>query len=390
MLLMDENRDKIQATIKDHLISSFSGRLKEGNMYIISNLTVLPNTGARRVTKHRFELIFQYQTSVVESLSFSISDSGFSLYSIEEILQQSNDHEFLIDFIGILTCVERQKDVECDGKMIKVVIIELYADRIDNEECDWKLIRNIKNLKANSEDGEFFVIGKIKAVIDDPDWWFFSYICGHPVVGDDGVFHCQLCSRDVDHIIVRYRMKLVIEDGTSAAIFVLMDNVATKLFGKTCSDCFLQLEQEIEALYDYTIPVRIVSEFINKKLLFVVDARIVGYELNTSLHVVNSVCDDISFVNFLEDAAAIYDHKLFNLDGETPHIPLEKSYGVHMYSDSLNNAISNSSYISCNGSPISVLKSNVWLDEDNNYCNIKISNDSDKVEDTTLGSLCLS
>ncbi|XLU96032.1 hypothetical protein S245_010384, partial [Arachis hypogaea] len=63
------------------------------------------------------------------------------------------------------------------------------------------------------------------------------------------------------------------------------------------------------APYDYTIPVRIVSEFINKKLLFVVDARIVGYELNTSLHVVNSVCDDISFVNFLEDAAAIYDHK---------------------------------------------------------------------------------
>ncbi|RYR59638.1 hypothetical protein Ahy_A05g025547 [Arachis hypogaea] len=244
--------------------------------------------------------------------------------------------------------------------------------------------------EAQAHDDEFFVIDKIKAVIDDLDWWFFSYICGHLVAGDDSVFHCQLCSRDVEHIIVRYKMKLIVEDETSTAIFVLMDNVATKLFGKTCFDYFLQLEQKIEAPYDYTILVRIVYEFINKKLLFVVDARIVGYELNTSLYVINSVCDYISFVNFLEDVAAIYDHKLFNLDGEIPHIPLEKSYGVHMYSDSLNNAISNSSDISCNWSPISVLKSNVWLVEDNNYRNIKISNNSDKVEDTTLGSICLS
>ncbi|XLU54049.1 hypothetical protein S245_048697, partial [Arachis hypogaea] len=38
-------------------------------------------------------------------------------------------------------------------------------------------------------------------------------------------------------------------------------------------------------------------------------AKIVGYELNTLLHVVNSFYDDISFVNFFKDAAAIYDHK---------------------------------------------------------------------------------
>ncbi|QHN93755.1 uncharacterized protein DS421_17g595380 [Arachis hypogaea] len=42
---------------------------------------------------------------------------------------------------------------------------------------------------------------------------------------------------------------------------------------------------------------------MNKKILFIVDPRPVGYELNTSLHVVRAVCDDVEIVKFLEDSS---------------------------------------------------------------------------------------
>ncbi|RYR77540.1 hypothetical protein Ahy_A01g002047 isoform B [Arachis hypogaea] len=42
------------------------------------------------------------------------------------------------------------------------------------------------------------------------------------------------------------RIKIVVEDGTSCGIFVLLDSAATKLLGRTCSDVFLLLEDEME------------------------------------------------------------------------------------------------------------------------------------------------
>ncbi|RYR77541.1 hypothetical protein Ahy_A01g002047 isoform A [Arachis hypogaea] len=68
---------------------------------------------------------------------------------------------------------------------------------INDKSFDWKLIRTIANFKGNNEDGQFVVVGKIKEIVEDPEWWVFSCVCGHPIVGDDNVFHCQLCSREV-------------------------------------------------------------------------------------------------------------------------------------------------------------------------------------------------
>ncbi|XLR19117.1 hypothetical protein S83_047029, partial [Arachis hypogaea] len=54
---------------------------------------------------------------------------------------------------------------------------------------------------------------------------------------------------------------------------------------------------------DYTVPNGMISQLMNKKIVFIVDPRPVGYELNTSLHVVRAVCDDVEIVKFLEDSS---------------------------------------------------------------------------------------
>ncbi|MED6213413.1 hypothetical protein PIB30_093070 [Stylosanthes scabra] len=178
------------------------------------------------------------------------------------------DYDYLIDFIGILIRVERQKNVDHNGKMLIVLTIEVFADgfnvalqhfsrlnadthgnlicNIEKENFDWRMLRTIENLKSNTEDGQFFVLGKIREIIDDPEWWCFGCVCGHRAVADENVFHCESCVRDVEHVTTKFRVKIIVEDGTSDAVFSLMDNAATKLFQKTCSSAFFELEDEVD------------------------------------------------------------------------------------------------------------------------------------------------
>ncbi|RYR42793.1 hypothetical protein Ahy_A08g039235 [Arachis hypogaea] len=466
MVLIDQQHHKIQATVEDDLITTFIHHLKKGDVFIISDFKVIPNGGLVRVTRHWFCIFFKCSTSVIVAASTVIHNPGLSLTSMDQILQKRIDYEYLIDFVGVLCGLKRKSDVECNGKILKIMILEVFADGygiashhfsrlrsneggdlvsvIDDEYFDWKLIRTIDNLKGNNEmltisfltsfsDGQFFVVGKIKEIVEDLEWWVFSCICSHPIVGDDNVFHCQLCSREVQHFMIM--IKILVEDETSCEMFVLLDSAATKLLGRTCSDVFLLLEDEMdriehqycpqffhqligkeiffkvqvkristqgycgtfkvinvisnapffnklqpdqcikdqicfligeiidvlkhqkwwyycclcdapvchvgnvfycylcrvecvdairryhikiifsysngsnifivqddESTDNYTVLNSFISHLMNKKIVFIVDPRPVGYELNTSLHIVRAICDDIDIVKFLEDS----------------------------------------------------------------------------------------
>ncbi|XLU81614.1 hypothetical protein S245_005034, partial [Arachis hypogaea] len=71
---------------------------------------------------------------------------------------------------------------------------------------------------------------------------------------------------------------------------------------------------------------------MNKKIVFIVDPRPVGYELNTSLHVVHAICDDIDIVKFSEDSTHNQQQK-FHLDPFVPHFPFEFKNPVEFQSN---------------------------------------------------------
>ncbi|QHN85822.1 uncharacterized protein DS421_16g540680 [Arachis hypogaea] len=58
ILLMDEKFNKVQCTVNNNLINHFQSIMKEGNIYSISQFTVVPNIGMAKITKHRYKLIF--------------------------------------------------------------------------------------------------------------------------------------------------------------------------------------------------------------------------------------------------------------------------------------------------------------------------------------------
>ncbi|RYR47586.1 hypothetical protein Ahy_A07g033522 [Arachis hypogaea] len=325
MVLMDKQHHKIQATVEDDLITTFIHQLKEGDVLIISDFKVIPNGGLVRVTRHRFRILFKCSTSVVAAANF----------------------------VGVLCGLKRKTDVECNGKILKVIILEVFADGkkipynlvgdcsalidinslkkyqrppvlilqsfkikvngvsvIDDESFDWKLIRTIANLKGNNEDGQFFVVGKIKEIVEDPEWWVFSCICGHPIVCDDNVFHCQLCYREVQHFMISYKIKILVEDGTSCGMFVLLDSAATKLLGRTCSDVFLLLEDEMDKIEHQYCP-QFFHQLIWKEIVFKIQAKRINTLGYCGTFKVINVISDAHFFNKLQVDQCIKDHICF-------------------------------------------------------------------------------
>ncbi|KAL4330701.1 hypothetical protein AHAS_Ahas13G0426400 [Arachis hypogaea] len=335
MVLMDEKLHKIQATIRDQLISKFAVSLKEGDLYLMSHFTVVPNTGLNRVTKHRFRLLFQYKISVVSVVSPRIPHSSLCFTSIDEIDQTTKDHNFIIDFVGIITGVRKERDVVSYGKLIKAVVLEVFThgkkvqcnvfgnacdlleydnlqkyprsplivlesfkikaieggvilqnvinvsrlfinpdipesveflsrfsvasygfsrlvtndlgyliSKVDGDYFNPKEISNIQDLHVDNRHAHYFVIGTIKEVMDEPDWWYYSCVCGHAVVDHEDLYLCDVCGSCVEHVMVKYRIRVKIHHAGCAVLFVLLDNAATKLFGKNCSKALLMIDEE--------------------------------------------------------------------------------------------------------------------------------------------------
>ncbi|RYR58576.1 hypothetical protein Ahy_A05g024416 [Arachis hypogaea] len=333
VVFMDKHHDKVQAIVEDDLITTFIYQLKEGHVFIISDFKVIPNGGLVKVTRHRFLTLFKCSTSVVAAASIVIPNPGLSLTSMDEILQKCTDYEYLIDINSLKkyqrppVLILQSFKIKVNGdkvslqNVINVSRVSINPDMqetmdflneyriashhfsrlrsieigdlvsvIDDESFDWKLIQTIANLKGNNEDGHFFVVEKIKEIVEDPKWWVFSCVCSHPIVGDDNVFHCQLCSREVQHFMIR--IKIVAEDETSCGMFVLLDSAATKLLGRTCSDVFFLLENKMEKIEHQYCP-QFFHQLIGKEIVFKVQAK----RINTP-----GYCGTFKIINVISDA----------------------------------------------------------------------------------------
>ncbi|QHN78977.1 uncharacterized protein DS421_19g666100 [Arachis hypogaea] len=475
MVLMDKQHHKIQATVKDDLITTFIHRLKEGDVFIISDFKVIPNGGLVRVTRHRFRILFKCSTSVVVAASTVIPNPGLSLTSMDQILQKRIDYEYLINKVSLQNVINISR-VSINPDMQETVnfmnqysIASHYFSRlrsyevgdlvsvIDDESFDWKLIRTIDNLKGNNEDGQFFVVGKIKEIVEDPEWikilvedgtscgmfvlldnaatkllgrtcsnvfllledemddvssdsafstifedfsqygqlgndgnqvisgvpiqvhiikemladilcakiyasaskndqicfligeiidvlkhqkwWYYCCLCDAPVCHVGNVFYCYLCRVECVDAIRRYRIKMIVSHSNGSNIFILEDDESTD---------------------DYTVSNSMISQLMNKKIVFIMDPRPVGYELNTSLHVVRAICDDVDIVKFLEDSTHDNQHQKFDMDPFVPHFPFEFKNPVQFHSNASIQCSSSSSAPMGQASPISVLNWNCW------------------------------
>ncbi|QHO11282.1 Replication protein A 70 kDa DNA-binding subunit C [Arachis hypogaea] len=113
ILLVDKDSNKIQAIVKKQLINKFKENIIESQTYRMSYFSVVPNQGNYRAAEHEFKLVFLNHTTVIPVPNNAIPKTCFSFY-----------------VIGLLTFVGEEKEYVKDGKVMKIIILELSSKEL--------------------------------------------------------------------------------------------------------------------------------------------------------------------------------------------------------------------------------------------------------------------
>ncbi|XLU72060.1 hypothetical protein S245_031113 [Arachis hypogaea] len=134
MVVLDEEGDTIQCTVKDIFVLIFEGLLAEGNVYVVTNFGVALNTIKFKLTRHEFRIHFKRDTIVRLVQDSSVPLNGFNFVPFKTIQSESKEDDYLVDVIGQLASKDNLVKFTRDGKPSSYITIEL-----DNLEGGHKL-----------------------------------------------------------------------------------------------------------------------------------------------------------------------------------------------------------------------------------------------------------
>ncbi|RYQ83391.1 hypothetical protein Ahy_B10g102058 [Arachis hypogaea] len=135
MILLDEHCKKLQDTVKKPLLNRFRDHIIEGQVYRMAYFTVVSNHGSYRATSHEFKLVFLHRITVVAVDEDVIPKTCFNMLPFSELLNMTQDYDFLvgvlclsgIDVVGLLTSVGEEKEYAKEGKIVKMIVLELTS-----------------------------------------------------------------------------------------------------------------------------------------------------------------------------------------------------------------------------------------------------------------------
>ncbi|QHN85710.1 Replication factor-A carboxy-terminal domain protein [Arachis hypogaea] len=104
IVLVDEDSNKIQATVKKQLIN--------------------------RAAEHEFKLVFLNRTTVIPVPNDAIPKTCFKFCPFDELLKMTEDCVYLVDIIGLLTFAGEEKEYVKDGKVMKMIVLELSSKEL--------------------------------------------------------------------------------------------------------------------------------------------------------------------------------------------------------------------------------------------------------------------
>ncbi|XP_057425548.1 replication protein A 70 kDa DNA-binding subunit C-like [Lotus japonicus] len=129
MVLIDAEGQRIEATIRKSLIKKLFGEIVEGNIYRITYFAVVPNLGVYKAARHEFKIIFNSRTKIVPEESNLIPLYGFAFMNSAEISDIMGESEHLIDVIGLVTAVSREKQYTKGANITRMIELQLTDHR---------------------------------------------------------------------------------------------------------------------------------------------------------------------------------------------------------------------------------------------------------------------
>ncbi|XP_016178340.1 uncharacterized protein LOC107620728 [Arachis ipaensis] len=284
----------MHASVGEDLISVFQSLISEGTVYIFTYFGVSNDCRLYRTTSHQFRLFFQDRTTVLPSFCDAIPLYGIKLVPFREIMGYSSHHPFLVDVGGVMTGVEGERKYVNDVKLINMMVIHIENDGVyyreisqylsvisgkpaylDEDEVLYSTRRKtIKELRAVADVGFYVVRATVLDVEPVSSWWYKSCLCSVKAEANADEYFCDGCNRDVNNVVDRYKLNLLVFDGTATTNFVVFDKEVVALFGRTCTEMVKELNKKGEASKD---PIGFNEFFLDKEFLFKVEVETTGW-----------------------------------------------------------------------------------------------------------------
>ncbi|GAU25322.1 hypothetical protein TSUD_375850 [Trifolium subterraneum] len=217
--------------VRKQLVYRFEKKIIEGNVYKLSHFAITPSVGGYRPTLHPYRLIFEMETRVQLYEGPDIPSFGFSFTDLDVLSSYDAD-------VGFLLGVSSEREYVRDGKVIKMIVLELTDPRPSFKDDFLNLYpkKTIKELESLMEEGTFVVCAVIDGFADVAlsNWWYPACKWHRSVTLDSGAHYCKGCDKHVCVTIPRFRGKANVFDGETNVVFVIFDGDMQYLIQKEC------------------------------------------------------------------------------------------------------------------------------------------------------------
>ncbi|XP_025616850.1 uncharacterized protein [Arachis hypogaea] len=241
MILQNIKDDRIHASIPNPVLKKWLGNIQKFCMYVMSNFIVVDNKIKSRVTSVKWVLTFSHRTIVSPIENPNYSFEAFRLKTITELLNAEKlDNTELFDMIAEVVGKENQRElVTSKGKKTRrlaVVLEDLDTSRISQVTTQgaWSATDELNNgVVIVKTEGTYWIIGTIVAINVGKNYWFYK--------------SCRKCPKKVETPIgYRFKVKVIVYDGTGSISLLLWDRETTQLYRKR-ADQVREEEDPMEA-----------------------------------------------------------------------------------------------------------------------------------------------
>ncbi|XP_025616300.2 replication protein A 70 kDa DNA-binding subunit D-like [Arachis hypogaea] len=164
-----------------------------------------------------------------------------------------------------------------------------YLDEDEVLYSTWR--KTIKKLRAAADVGFYVVRATVLDVEPVPSWWYKSCVCSVKAEANADEYFCDGCNRDVNNVVDRYKLNLLVFDGTDTINFVVFDKEVAALFGRTCTEMVKELNEKGKASKD---PTGFNEFFLDKEFLFKVEVETTGWCDSYDVSVIRSDSTNLS------------------------------------------------------------------------------------------------
>ncbi|QHN78424.1 Replication factor A protein [Arachis hypogaea] len=293
MVVLDEEGDTIQCSIKGIFVPIFEGLLAENNVYVVTNFAVTLNTIKFKPTRHEFRINFKRDTIVRLVQDSSVPLNGFNFILFKKIHAEYKKDGYLVDVIGQLASKGNLVEFTRDGKPSSYITIELddlesgqklrvtwwqtlafnllkYLEEhpcltyvvilqmgkikfysgamgVSNINYNSKLFINVEfsaarislqvyktiaEIKKHNQDAVFVTAGTIKEVETEFDWWYKG---------------CKKCRRGLRELEKRYFCPIALK--TTGSMCQVLNGYDDSMLDVDMEDNFIPSSETLDGMY---------------------------------------------------------------------------------------------------------------------------------------------